>query len=48
MSRGSIIGAIIAIVLVIGIVFSIVLSRPDIDWAKVIGDFLGRIWGNGY
>ncbi len=41
---------IIAILLILFIVsiigFCIFLG--SMDWAKIIGDFLGRIWGNEY
>jgi len=46
MNKKLIILAVILTVLFIGAVIGFCIFLGNVDWAKVIGDFLGRIWGN--
>ena len=39
---------IIVLVLFIGSIIGFCIFLSSMDWAKIIGDFLGRIWGNEY
>ncbi len=46
MSKKLIVLIIILIVLFICAIIGFCIMLSSIDWAKAVGDFLGRIWGN--
>lgn len=50
MSKKQKVAIIIIALLVIGffIGFCIFYTLGSVDWAKVVSDFLGRVWGNEY
>jgi hypothetical protein len=46
MSKKLIITIIVIALVIIGIVIGVCILLGTIDWAQIIGDFLGKIWGN--
>lgn len=48
MNKKLIMVIVIIAILFIGSVIGLCIFLGSMDWAKIIGDFLGRIWGNEY
>ncbi|GAH35439.1 unnamed protein product [marine sediment metagenome] len=48
MSKKLIVLIVILVVLFIGAVIGFCIFLGSIDWAKAVGDFLGRVWGSEY
>jgi len=48
MSKKLKIAIIIIVLLVVSLIICLCVFLGSVDWAKVVSDFLGRVWGNEY